>query len=290
MMIREPAVAGHFYPAHADRCRSDLQQLLGSAPAPGAHERLYGGLVPHAGWMCSGHVAAEVFRALAASRSAKVVVLFGGVHRYRGREAALFGQGRWDTPLGPVDIDARLAERILGHTNLIVDDPYAHEEEHSIEVQMPFVKVLFPEAKVLPLMVPMVKTAHEVGEAVARTLSAYDYDAIVVGTTDLTHYGPNYGFTPQGVGKEANTWAKEVNDRRLIELLVGLRSEELVAEALERRNACSGGAAAATLAAVAAMGAGEGVVLTHTSSSEVLGGTMGREPDDSVGYVGIVFR
>ena len=77
---------------------------------------------------------------------------------------------------------------------------------------MPFVKHLFPEAKVVPLMVPPVSTADEVGEAVARTLEAYDYDAVIIGTTDLTHYGPNYGFTPQGVGSKGNAWAKEVRE------------------------------------------------------------------------------
>ena len=158
MIIREPVVAGQFYPAKADRCRAELFEWL----SKGSHEletdkRLVGGLVPHAGWVCSGAVAARVFNVLAASRSVDVdvVVLFGAVHHHRGREGALFGSGRWETPLGPLEVDGRLAERVLGHTNLIVDDPYAHEAEHSIEVQMPFVKHLFPKTKVLPIVVPV---------------------------------------------------------------------------------------------------------------------------------------
>jgi AmmeMemoRadiSam system protein B len=291
MMIREPVVAGHFYAGQADRCRADLKQLLDeAAPSdPCVGQRLLGGLVPHAGWVCSGAVAAKVFRALASSRTPEVIVLFGGVHRYRGREAAMFGSGRWETPLGPVEVDSRLAERILGHTNLIVDDPYAHEDEHSLEVQMPFVKYLFPKAKVVPLMVPVVKTAHEVGEAVGRTVAAYGYDALIVGTTDLTHYGPHYGFVPQGIGAKGNRWAKEVNDRRFIDLVCKLKTSEVVAEATERKNACSSGAAAATLAAVTAMGATEAILLQHTTSSEVLGTRSEEEMADSVGYAGIVF-
>jgi AmmeMemoRadiSam system protein B len=297
MMIREPVVAGRFYPSDPDRCRAELLSLLDAADADNVAEvssplgeHRFGGLVPHAGWACSGAVAAKVFRSLAAQSAPSVVILFGGVHRYRGREAALFGQGRWQTPLGPIQIESRLAERILGHTNLIVEDPYAHEDEHSIEVQLPFVKHLFPNASVIPIMVPCVKSAPEIGDAVARTLRAYDYNALIVGTTDLTHYGPHYGFIPVGVGAEANAWAKNVNDRRFIDLVCRLRGDELVAEASAHKNACSSGAAAATIAAVTALGATEGVLSAHTSSSEVVAGRTMEEVSDSVGYAGIVFK
>ncbi len=291
MMIREPVVAGQFYAGQAERCREELLQFLGGPPStdPPLGRRMIGGLVPHAGWSCSGDVAAKVFRSLAASRTPEVIVLFGGVHRHRGRESAMFASGRWETPLGPIEVDSRLAERILGHTNLIVDDPYAHEDEHSLEVQMPFVKHLFPRAKVVPLMVPVGKTAHEVGEAVGRTLTSYGYDALIIGTTDLTHYGPHYGFVPRGIGPKGNAWAKEVNDRRFIDLVCQLKTREVVTEATERKNACSSGATAATLAAVDALGATEGILLQHITSSEVLGKRSIDEMADSVGYAGIVF-
>jgi len=251
-----------------------------------AQTRVLGGLVPHAGWSCSGGVAAQVFHALARSATPDIVILFGGVHRHaRGSGAAMFGAGHWETPLGTVEIDQRLAERVLGQTNLIADDPYAHETEHSLEVQMPFVKHLFPEAKIVPIMVPPSDTAHEVGEAVARTLKSYEYDALIVGTTDLTHYGPDYGFTPKGVGPSANAWAKQENDRRFVDLLCSLEATKVVPEATQNRNACSSGAAAATLAAVSAMGATRGVLLAHMTSAEVLLG----EHYDSVGYAGVVF-
>lgn len=290
MIIREPVVAGQFYPAKADRCRAELlEYLAGDPPVFESRGRLIGGIVPHAGWMCSGAVAAKVFSLLAGAGSPKSIVLFGGVHRHTGREAALFGSGRWETPLGPVEIDARLAERVLGYTNLIVDDAYAHDAEHSIEVQMPFVRHLFPSAKVLPIMVPIGPRAHEVGEAVARTLTAYSYDALIIGTTDLTHYGPRYGFIPRGVGPEGNEWAKSENDRRYIELLCSMKGKELIRESAARKNACSSGAAAATIAAVAAMGATRGTLLEHTTSSEVLSGAFPGEQEDSVGYAAVVY-
>lgn len=308
MRIREPVVAGQFYSGVESACRGDLERLLSSEgtlsaqnigietqaaktrPTPRAEVRnAMGGLVPHAGWMYSGAVAAKVFAALADGPRRDVVILFGGVHRYHGKEAAMFGSGIWETPIGPVEVDARLAERVLGHTNLIVDDPYAHEEEHSIEVQLPFVRHLFPEVKMLPIMVPPTKAAPEVGEAVARTIASYKYDALIVGTTDLTHYGPRYGFAPKGLGAEAHRWAKEQNDRRFIDLVCRMRDEELVPEAAARFNACSSGAAAATVAACAALGATRATLLAHTTSGEVMMGEGEPLSSDFVGYAGIVF-
>ncbi|MHC4698300.1 MAG: AmmeMemoRadiSam system protein B [Planctomycetota bacterium] len=290
MRVRGPVVAGQFYPREESRCRAELTDLLSDAPAPIEEgTRLVGGLVPHAGWMCSGAVAAKVFQALAAATSPKTIVLFGSVHRLRGQEAAMFADGRWETPIGSAKIDTRLAERILGQTNLITDDPYAHAEEHSIEVQIPFITHLFPEVKVLPIMVPAVKTAHEVGEAVGRTLRAYDYEAVVVGTTDLTHYGPNYGFTPHGIGAKGNQWAKDVNDKPFIELVCAMRAADIVREAREHMNACGAGATAATVGTAAALGASRGILLEHTTSGEVLAGTRPGEFSDSVGYAGILF-
>lgn len=290
MRVREPVVAGQFYPGTEAACRRDVEALASPTADPPALGRVIGGLVPHAGWLYSGSVAGQAFRALAASSSeTQVVVLFGGVHRFRGRSAAMFGSGRWETPLGSVEVDDRLAERVLSNTNLIIDDPYAHEDEHSIEVQIPFVQRVFPDAAILPIMVPATATATEVGRAVARTVMAYRYQVAVVGTTDLTHYGPRYGFAPLGVGRKGNRWAKVENDRRFIEQVLDLNGDALVGEAAEHHNACSAGAAAATVAAVVALGATHAVLLSHKSSSEVAEELGYGEADDSVGYAGIVF-
>jgi len=283
--IREPVVAGRFYPDDEKACRSALRECLAEdAKMPHAPGALIGGIVPHAGWTFSGRVAGRVFSLLARSKQPDVVVLFGGVHRHRGREAALFGAGRWETPIGSVDVESRLCERILGLTNLIVDDPYAHQDEHSIEVQLPFVVELFPDATIVPIMVPSVDTAPEVGEAVARTILAYEYNCLIVGTTDLTHYGPSYGFTPHGVGEAGNRWAKE-NDLSFIDLVCRLDAGGVVEEEAAHHNACNAGAVAATISAVTKLKATSATLLEHTTSAEVLGGAS----RDSVGYAGFVF-
>jgi len=290
MRIREPVVAGKFYDADKERCLRTIKTLLAELPENRSIDPPpVAGLVPHAGWSCSGAVALEVFQTIARSHRPETIVLFGGVHRYRGREAAMFGAGRWETPIGNAEVDSRLAERILGHTNLIVDDPYAHEDEHSLEVQIPFLVHLFPKSKIVPIMVPPNPRAVEVGQAVGRTLTSYEYEAVVIGTTDLTHYGPGYGFSPCGAGKEAHRWAKEENDRRFIDLVCQMQAAELVPEAMKHRNACNAGAAAAAIAAAEALGATQGLLLRHCTSSEVLYGGEGRG-EDFVGYAGIIFH
>ena len=309
--VRKTIVAGQFYPAGADACREELERYLRKSNVESRTSKvktfdlrpsttLVGGLVPHAGWRCSGAVAARVFAALAQRSQPDVVVLFGGVHRYRGRLAAMFTSGQWETPLGPVEIDSALCERLLEVTTLIVADASAHEDEHSLEVQMPFLRHVFPDAKVVPIMVPIDKRATEIGEAVGRVLSETSKrqnvetskrrNVMIVGTTDLTHYGPRYGFTPHGVGAEANAWAKDDNDRRFVDLICSLKADELAAEASKRRNACNSGAAAATVAACVSLGATRGVLLEHTTSYEVLSAEVYGEQNDSVGYAGIVFE
>ncbi len=291
MRVREPVVAGQFYQSDGEKCRQAMDALLVDACQPDfSSQKLYGGLVPHAGWSYSGAVAATVFATLADSFAPDVIIMFGGVHRSSVDVAAMFGDGNWETPLGPVPVDGRLAERILGQTNLIVDDVFAHEQEHSLEVQMPFVAALFPYAKVVPIMVMPGPKADAVGDAVGRALEAYQYNAMIVGTTDLTHYGPNYGYIPEGVGGEGNRWARLVNDRRFIDLVQNMRSDSVVDEAQTHKNACSSGAVAATLAAVKRIGATCASVLAHTSSAEVFVAGGGREPSDSVGYAGMVFK
>ena len=290
MRIREPVVAGRFYPADAETCKSELTELWVQTRATQRSSCAWvGGIVPHAGWVFSGAVTAKVFAALESAKKPKTIVLFGGVHQKIGSDAAMFTDGRWETPLGAVEIDGRLAERILGQTNLVVDDPYGHENEHSIEVQIPFVQLAFPESKIVPIMVPSGPRALEVGEAVGRTIRTYHYEALVIGTTDLTHYGPQYGFTPKGIGAEGTAWAKESNDRRSIDEVSHIHGDKAVDEAARNRNACSGGAVAATIATAKALGARQGTVLEHTSSAEVVAREEGGEALDSVGYVGIVF-
>ncbi|MCL6430799.1 MAG: AmmeMemoRadiSam system protein B [Anaerolineae bacterium] len=285
-MRREPIVAGMFYPAEPERCRAELARYLEDARKAVPEGRYFAGLVPHAGWSYSGPTAARTFAALAASGMPDTLVILGAVHVWGVTRAAVFAAGTWITPLGALQVDRALADRIVGESGgLVVEDPRAHTQEHSIEVQLPFVRYLFPQATVVPLMVPPSEDAIDVGEAVARAVRLHGGSVYILGSSDLTHYGPRYGFAPRGMGAGALAWARE-NDRRLLDAVAELRVEEALERALEDRSACGGGAIAALVAAARDLGATRGVILEQTTSHDVH--PMGA-PSDFVGYAAVVF-
>lgn len=285
-MQREPVVAGMFYPVDPDRCAAEVAHLLQEARRAAPEAGFFAGLVPHAGWAYSGSVAAKTFAALAESGTPRTVVIFGAVHAWGVGRPSIYARGSWNTPLGALEVDEALAADILRQgQGKIVDNPRAHSEEHSIEVQLPFVRYLFPEAAIVPLAVPPTEDATTVGAAVARAAEPRRTEVFILGSTDLTHYGPRYGFAPRGTGPQALAWAKE-NDRRLLDATVHMRAGEIVAQATSDHSACGAGAIAATVAAAAALGATRGVLLEHTTSHEVR--PMG-SPTDFVGYAAVVF-
>jgi predicted class III extradiol MEMO1 family dioxygenase len=128
------------------------------------------------------------------------------------------------------------------------------------------------------------------GEAAADIIGAEKKKKIIcIGSTDLTHYGPRYGFTPVGVGQKAIEWAGNVNDKQFIDLAIALEPEKLLNTAAENSNACGPGAAAATVSAAKKLGKQRGLLLKQTNSSEIMLKKMNRASSESVGYAAIVF-
>lgn len=282
MMLRMPCVAGAFYPASAHEIRQQLDAFLRRATVQ-VTGRVVAGIVPHAGWVFSGPTAAHLFCALRDQPPPETVILFGAVHRWPLRAPALYGSGAWRTPLGEIAVDAALAQAILEADPRFEDQPHAHDEEHSIEVQVPFVQHLWPDARILPIAMPPLRDAPSLGRTVARAAQSLGRAAIAIGSTDLTHYGPRYGMAPAGVGPQGLAWAKE-NDRRFLERVAALDAEGALAEALNHHNACGPGAVAASIGYALEMGATRAVLLHHTTSHEAY--PMGR-PIDLVGYAAV---
>ncbi|MGB2975673.1 MAG: AmmeMemoRadiSam system protein B [Phycisphaerae bacterium] len=290
MLVREPVAAGGFYPAGKDECLRMIRSLPAVELPADLPERPVAGIVPHAGWIFSGATALAVLKAIQSKRSAKTFVLFGAVHRPIGR-SAVFASGAWRTPLGLAAVDERLAREVLALAgDLLEDNPRAHVGEHSIEVQVPLIQHLFPDAKIVPIAVLPEPAATEIGLAVARAIRNSGCDAVCLGSTDLTHYGPAYGFTPRGYGEKAIQWVRDENDRRMIDLALRLDAEAAVPEAESRANACGSGAVAATLAAARQLGAKRGCLVHYTTSYDVMREQMGeRDSDAAVGYAGLIF-
>ena len=290
MQTRKPIVAGQFYPGRYDSCVKEISQYFEACTLSEAlPATIVAGIVPHAGWAFSGQLAAMVFAAIKrAHEKVNTFVIFGAAHSYFGQSPGLYEAGSWVTPLGEVAVDEELANQLLAEQKAI-SDTGAHQSEHSIEVQVPFIQYLFAGAKILPIVVPPAQQAIALGEAVGDIISKAAKKIVCIGSTDLTHYGPRYGFTPMGTDENALQWASQVNDKKFIDLALKLEGESLLASAAENCNACGPGAAAAAVAAAKKLGKTQGLLLAHTNSNEVMLREMGTSSADSVGYAAIVF-
>lgn len=291
MQKRKPIVAGQFYPGSGEECVEEIKQCLKESPLNmPLPETIAAGIVPHAGWTFSGPTAAIIFAAIK-HRHPKVdtFVIFGAAHRYSGRSPAVYDKGAWLTPLGETAIDEELANAVI-ESKTAISNRDAHNSEHSMEVHVPFIQHLFPNAKILPILTPPDDDAIRLGEITGSIIASDDERKIVcIGSTDLTHYGPGYGFTPMGTGKDALKWATDVNDRQFIDFLLKMQPAKMLESAEENYNACGAGAAAATVAAAKTLGKKKGILLAHTSSNEVMLKKMGSASRESVGYAAIVF-
>jgi len=292
MTVRKPAVAGQFYPGSEKQCRSEIADCLAERPVTiKLPEKIVAGIVPHAGWTFSGDLAGMVFGAIEkVEKKVDTFVIFGTTHSYFGPTAAIYDKGSWQTPMGEIKIDEELAAAIIEKSPSAKSNPEAHRYEHSIEVQVPFIQYLFKDAKIVPILTPPADFAVTVGTAAAECIkSASDKKIVCIGSTDLTHYGPHYGFNPQGSGPAGIKWAKEVNDKAFIDLALSLQAEKVLSGSLEKGNACGPGAAAAAIAAARAFGKTKGVLLAHTHSNEVMERRFGQTSEESVGYAAIVY-
>lgn len=185
--IRPAAVAGMFYPAHADALRSQVRALLADARPPQPPRPPKALIAPHAGYVYSGPIAASAYATLGAARDRiRRVVLLGPVHRVPVRGLALPGADRFATPLGEVAVDAA-AIAALRELPQVVESPSAHALEHSLEVQLPFLQAVLDDFRLVPLAVGDAAPA-EVAQVLERVWGGTE--TLVVVSSDLSHYLP----------------------------------------------------------------------------------------------------
>lgn len=185
--IRRPAVAGSFYAGTAAELRRQVEGCLAPGAAESALQPAVGAVCPHAGLMYSGRTAGAVYARL---QPPETLVVLGPNHHGVGAEAALPGHAEWETPLGPVPIDRELAQAIRVASRVLEEDDAAHAREHSIEVQLPFLRYLMPGSRLVPISVSPVGPAAvgDLGRAVAEGIRAVGRRAVVVASTDFSHY------------------------------------------------------------------------------------------------------
>ena len=251
--------------------------------------KLFGGLVPHAGWMYSGGVAATTIAALAQSEEKiESIILLGADHVGMARQAEVYDSGTWRTPLGDALIDSEITSALIETSELFSANPAAHEREHSLEVQIPLIQAVLPNARMVPISVPPTDQAPAIGRHIGHTLAEHFPSVPVIGSTDLTHHGGHFP-TPGGHGRVGVQWSRD-NDKRMLDMIEAMDDESIIAEANLRSNACGAGPIAATIAACRVLGAAKGLILDYTNSYDVIHRMYPDDPDDTtVGYASVVF-
>jgi AmmeMemoRadiSam system protein B len=283
MDIRKSVFSGSWYPGSAKQCEKEIQSFL--APKEeifGDDNRLVGGIVPHAGWFFSGQIACNVIHALCEEAPPDAFVIFG-MHLHPHSVNYIMNAGAWETPFGELEISRAIADELVQNFSFEIETPNRYTQDNTIELQLPFIKYFFKNVKIVPIGVPPAKIAMEIGAATAKIAKKLGLRIKVLGSTDLTHYGHNYGFTPKGVGKKALDWVRDQNDRELIDAILALDATQVIQLALKQKNACCSGAVAAAITTAKALGAQQAKEVAYATSYD-------KSPGDSfVGYSGIVF-
>lgn len=268
-MLRLPAVAGRFYPSNPQ----ELTALVREYSRPDPHHPaipLKACLMPHAGYVYSGHVAGAVFARIVLPQ--KIIVL--GVRHYpRGEPAAILSSGAWRTPLGDAPVDEELAQALRQACPLLREDGVAHSGEHSLEVQLPFLQVLAPGFSFVPVALGTVhfESLVNVGAAIARVLENAKESVLLLTTSDLNHYED-----------DATT---RIKDQKAIDRLLALDARGLFDTCrTEEISMCGLGPAVAMLTALNALGVKKPELVKHATSADVFG-----DRDQVVGYAGMIF-
>ena len=277
MEIRTPAVSGTFYPEDEKKLKNLIHDCFMHPIGPGktcpieSNEKIYGVICPHAGFVYSGPVACHSFYSLSSS-SSKLAIIVGPNHYGIGQNTASMIDVSWKTPLGLVEVDSDSVLELREHLDILEIDSFSHSKEHSIEVQIPMLQEVFSDKmKILPISLinQEQKTATLVGSAIAKI--AQEKDALLIGSSDFTHY-------------EENEFAHR-QDLALIDPILKLDIDEFYKILHERKvTACGFGAIASIMTACKELGATEGKLLKYATSGDVSG-----DKSSVVGYASIIF-
>lgn len=264
--IREPVVAGRFYPDQPDKLRADIRSY--TEPLVESKLRAIGCVVPHAGYVYSGHVAGAVYEQLELPR--RYVILCPN-HTGIGHPLALSPDSAWCTPLGNVQVDRELADALLTAFPLIQPDSAAHRSEHALEVQLPFLQALVPNFQFVPITIGTGRfdVLSALGESIAKTIESSGERVMIIASSDMNHYE-----------SDAQT---RVKDRSAIDRILALDPNGLFDVVHEKNiSMCGFGPAVAMITAAKRLGATRAELIKYATSGDISG-----DRNMVVGYAGI---
>jgi AmmeMemoRadiSam system protein B len=253
-MQRQAVVAGQFYAGNSRQLREDLADLI---PETSVKRRVTGIIAPHAGYIYSGAIAGQVYAAI---EIPSTVLIIGPNHHGAGSAAALYPDGEWRTPLGSISISSRFNSLLQETVPFFQPDVLAHQQEHSLEVQVPFIQYLRPDAEICALCIGHgdFNSLRQIGAGIAAAIRAFGKNVLIVASSDMTHY-------------ESAQSAKR-KDGLALEKVLNFDPEGLLQVCRQERiTMCGVVPAAVMLVAAGEMGATQAELLAYGTSGDVTG-------------------
>lgn len=266
METRYPVVAGTFYPADREALNAELGRLVYSDIEK---RKAIGIISPHAGYIYSGAIAGELISAVAVPEK---IIILGPNHTGLGPAASIMPEGIWSLPNGAVPVDSVLAQELMSNTEILTSDISAHQGEHSIEVQIPFLLHRRQNIEIVPitLMGLSLDSCRELGRSIARTITSYGADVLIVASSDMTHYE-----SAESAGEK---------DKKAIDKVLTLDPEGLLDVVVRNRiSMCGAIPATVMLFAARELGAKKASLVRYANSGEVSG-----DYERVVGYAGMM--
>jgi hypothetical protein len=275
--IRKPVVAGQFYESDKENLKSTLKNCFIDSRGPGeipkeskGDKKVFGLVVPHAGFIYSGSIAAHSYHFLGKNGFADIYIILGPNHSGMGSGVSTMIEGSWETPLGVVPINSTIGKKIA--KDIIDVDPTSHSHEHSIEVQLPFLQYIANDKhfSFVPISMSMQDkdTSREVGEILAETIKNQDMKVAIIASSDFSHAGFNYNSMPPE-NMRVDEYA-EKQDKIAIDQILKMNPNGLIEKVQENNiTMCGYGPVATMLTAAKILGAKSAELLKYGTSYEV---------------------
>lgn len=280
-MIRKPAVAGIFYERNPDSLKKQIEWCFEHKLGPGKipeetlnKREIKGAMVPHAGYQYSGPVAAHSYYRIFEDGFPETFVIISPNHTGLGSGISTMLEGEWETPLGNVRIDEEFTANLVENAGIIDLDAAAHIQEHSLEVQLPFLQYFSSGFEIVPVSMWMqdFESSYEIGKSIKETADALQKDIVVIASSDMTHYKPKS--------------IAEHDDSQVLDAINSMDEKLMVKRVLDMNiTMCGYGPVATTIVTSKEMGAQNAEILKYATSADTTG-------DESavVGYASAIFR
>jgi len=267
-MIRNAVAAGRYYPGSASEIREMMEVLVDKTAKK---EAAIGLLMPHAGYPYSGPVAGATISRV---KFKDTFIIMGPSHTGLGKPFSIMTEGKWQTPLGEVEIDSALGKKLLATSDYLQEDETAHLHEHAVEVQIPFLQYLKPDIKIVPIILGYAPadTYKEIGRDIATAIKESNGKAVIIASGDMTHY------EPQEIAEE--------KDNQAIKAMLKLDEDELTRRYEELDiSMCAYGPAVCLISAAKELGATRAELVKYQTSGDATG-----DYSSVVGYAGIIIK